>query len=133
MELEESLNTALRTWAPSVSNRVRPVRLPSGELLPALCFIRIGGPDRDRWQGGHTGLCQALFQIDVWGWSYAEVKAVAREVRLGITGHPRQMRLCEDGPKVCGMDLVADQDDFELAGEAYRVIMQVRITFQEET
>lgn len=132
MDLEASLNVALRAWVPLVASRVRPLRLPSGQVLPALVFFRVGG-FRDKAQTGTTGLADSLFQIDVWAWDYAQVKAVAREVRLGIVRHPRQTPLCDGGPLVCGLDIEDDTDDFELSGNAYRVIMQVHIWHQEET
>ena len=132
MVIEESLVAALELWAPLAESRVFPLRIESGTPLPSICVIRIGGIPRDEHLLGISGLCRTEFQIDCWAWSYADVKALAREVRLGIVRHPRQTALVQDGPRVGGMRLEDDTDDYSLSGEAYRVIMRVHVTHTEE-
>ncbi len=66
-----------------VGSRVQWALRPDARALPALSLHRIGG-ERDRTMSGRTGLVSSSLQIDCWGRTYAEAKALSRAVILAL-------------------------------------------------
>jgi hypothetical protein len=67
-----------------VGNRVSPGRRPQAGPLPDIVLTTISGAPVYSDQGEH-GLASARVQIDCWGRTYTEAKAVARAVKASIS------------------------------------------------
>ena len=80
--MEEDLRTQLLANAAVkalVAQRVTWVMRPQGSPIPAVVLHRIAG-GRDYTYGERESLTSPLIQIDCWGQTYAQAKALSRAV-----------------------------------------------------
>ncbi len=63
----------------TITDIVRPTRLPQGSPLPGIVVTRVSGGPLYVTEGG-AGLEKARFQVDCWGIDYTEVKLLAASV-----------------------------------------------------
>lgn len=103
-----------------VGNKVFALLIPPGTRLPCVTFQRIGGRPANTLCG-HSGLEEIDLQIDAWGRSYAEAKAVAKAVRVAMPA---------GGPRF-GAHLMEDQDLYEDGTAYFRVSMEYTVWFLE--
>lgn len=115
------------------ATRVYPKRLPQNPTLPALTYQKVSARHVSSMEGS-SNLQGALVQVDAYGRTYAEAKALVRQVQLALEG----FRGTAGGVNVQGVLFVTDQDmtddqDANLVGEQHRVSMDFRVWHQEPT
>lgn len=106
-----------------VGDNIFALHIPEGTRLPCLTFQRLAGEPANVLSG-HSGLEAITLQIDVWGKTYEETKALAKAVRAA-------MPPCG---AVWGAHLTADQDFYEDGNNLrnyYRVSMEYRVWYLE--
>lgn len=123
-EIEEALLTTMTTALGHA--RVYPMVLPEGVTLPAVRYTRLGS-DREVTMGSNPGMCHAMFQVDVWAATYAEVKADATTLR----GALERWRGTVEGIVIQDTMYLSDDDDYDPETKEYRVIIRIKITHLE--
>lgn len=129
MEIEEGLVTWLKAQSPVPAlGRIYPEGArPKQDPVPALTYLNVS--DVPAWSlSGAAGLSRARIQLNCWGGSYDETKALARTLRLLLDGYKGLMgtvsvtsvtRLSMQGP------LWDDQ------AKEYKIIMDFLIGYKE--
>lgn len=130
IDIASSLAQALVRWVPLVQGEVHAVTLPQPPVYPAVAYAMSGGT-RIRSMTGQSGLCRADVDLDCWARTYAEAKAIARQVRLGICSHLPQTAIADGGPIVGGIHLSGDRDDYDSAGQAFVVTIPCVVWYEE--
>lgn len=75
-----------------VDNRIYPIVLPQGPLLPAVTYQRVSG-EREETHDGPSGLARPRFQVSCWAQilpgvnAFDQARAVAEQVRLALDGY----------------------------------------------
>ena len=124
--IEQAIFTRLSGWLPLsalVEARIYPMRAPQNARLPFITYQRISGP-RLRSMQGASGQANPRLQVDVYGGSYASVKAAANEVRLALDNF-RGTIITGDGASVivrsCSLDGDRDFLDTDADPQIFRV------------
>lgn len=118
-ELEAAIKSRLGAYGgltALVASRVYPLQLPQRPTLPAVTYRRIDGP-REHAMGADPGLAHPRIQVDSWGASYADTKAVATQVR----GALQRWRGIAAGVEVLAVYLQGDEDGYEPETKQWRV------------
>lgn len=93
MVIEEGLYAYLAGYAgltALVDSRIYPLQAPEDAIYPLVVYQRISGP-RVYSHDGASGLAHPRFQITSWGEIYPDAKAVAKQVRLALSGYAGTM------------------------------------------
>ena len=103
-----------------VGNKVFPMVMPQGTLLPAVSFQKISGVPANCLYGP-TGLEEITVQIDAWAMSLSVVKNMAKAIRavMPTTG------------VTWGARLTMDEDLFDAEAKVYRICMSYDVWFLE--
>lgn len=102
---------------------------PEGTPLPAFTLRQIV-PGRRYTHDGANDLHMPLFQIDCWGTSYAQAKALRSAVIAAIES-PTVFGGFRFGPAFLSGDLDAPVEDLRGGGKAYRRILEFTIYWKE--
>jgi hypothetical protein len=100
--------------------RIYWVERPQSSALPSVTLQRIDGIP-DTAMRGKTGLCQSRVQVDCWGKTYTEAKAVARQIKGALSGHK--------GGIFKGIFQVDERDGSDAAATGGSRIFRVSIDF----
>lgn len=114
-----------------VGERITWATRPQASLLPAIVLHKISGAP-EYADEGEVGLLSARIQIDCWGGTYAEAKAVAREVMARLSGDGAAFN--QDNIEFLSCFNEDEQDSFErgTGGEdLYRVRQDFSIWYKE--
>ena len=103
-----------------VGKKIYALLIPPGTGLPCVTFQRIGGRPVNTLSGA-SGLEEISLQIDAWGKSYGQAKAVAKAVRAAMPPNG----------DVFGAHLIEDQDLYEDGTNYFRVSMEYTVWFLE--
>jgi hypothetical protein len=131
--VEEVLRTRLTGFsglASLVSARVYPLAMPQNVTYPAITYQRVSTV-RISAMGGDTGDVRARFQFDVYGATYASVRAVADQARLAL-----QRWNTTTGATICDIFLqndldMHDNDPSESTVRLFRVMMDFLVLYEE--
>lgn len=128
--LEEPLYDYLSTeLAPSVSDRVYPLRGPEGAGLPYVTYQRIStvrSYGHDPF-GLERAWVQARVQFTVWAAEAQVAIEVAEAVVAALSGYSGPMGSLSVGRA----DVVFEMDDYQPATKLYRRIVDVLFAYQE--
>lgn len=110
----ENVLTADVTVAALVVDRVYPVPMPQGVILPAISYQRVATVPHDDLEltQNHEWV---RVQVDSWASNYATAKALAAAVRLAM-----------QAPLVYGQ-LLTEMDDYDPDEKLHRVIQDFNI------
>lgn len=111
-----------------VGTRIYPLKLPQDDGLPAIRFQRISG-ERVRTLDGPTGLVRPRIQIDAYGKTYAEAKAVAEAVEALLDGYSGPAGT--DQIEAVSLETDRDLDENPLGEEAARVSMDFFVSYRK--
>lgn len=117
MNLESALRAQLladATVSGLIGTRLYPVVLPEGVQLPAVTYQRVSRtPARDL---GGVAYTQSRIQVDCWGRSYGDAKAVAHAVRAAA-GRPG----AQGDVRIMLGTTAGEMDSYEPDTQLYRV------------
>lgn len=121
MTIEAAIHARLSGWsdlAALVADQIYPLTAPQNAVPPFITYQRVSAP-RLRSTTGGSGQANPRFQIDAWAATYAEVKALAQQVRLALDN----FRGAVAGVTIRSCSLESDRDliDPEADPRLYRV------------
>lgn len=67
-----------------VADRIHPMLLPAGSVLPAITYQEIADEPQTDLSGGDGDMIRYRMQINVWASSYTGAKALAELVRIRL-------------------------------------------------
>jgi hypothetical protein len=70
-----------------VGDRIYPLKLPQGVILPAVTYQRISTPRVITHDQGTGGLAMPRFQFSAYDDGYSSVKAVIKQIREALNGY----------------------------------------------
>lgn len=98
-------------------DRIYPDRLPNTPVLPALVWQQISGV-RVYHLSGPSGRAEPRYQIDCWGSTKTQAKALSAAVRSSLSGFNGKLTTVRAVIK-----LDNERDDYDETIKAYRVIL----------
>lgn len=117
-----------------VNARLFPVILPQDPIFPCLSYQIISGP-RDYTQDGADGVVRFRVQCNLYGSTYAQVKALRDALESSVSGLHNQS-FGSPSVKVKGVFITNERDTFEQAlsqlppGAPYRKSVDLMITLE---
>lgn len=129
MSLEAGLHAFLLAdpaVAALIDTRLTPLILPQDPAYPAATYQRISA-SRLRSVDGPAGRGKPRLQLDCWGATYAQAKALAAAAGRALDGYKGLM----GSVQVDAVSLDNEQDVHEEEPEVYRVIQDYLISHQE--
>jgi len=130
MVIEEGLHAYLVGHAgltALVGARVYPLKAPDDAMYPLVVYQRISGP-RVYSHDGASGLSHPRFQLTSWGEIYPDAKAVAKQVRLAMSGYSGTMG---DDVAVDACFLVNELDRYDQETKRWGIIQDYMIWHHE--
>jgi hypothetical protein len=109
-----------------IGARMYPVILPQDPTYPAVRYAVVSAP-REHDHDGPNGLVRARVQVDVYGVTYASVKAVKEAIRGRLDGFRGNMA----GVTVGSAHLLSERDGFEDSAGVFDVSFDFSIWFHE--
>lgn len=108
-----------------IGNRLFPVKLPQSKTLPAATYQLINRtPEHEH---GDEIQYRHVFQIDIWGNSYAVVKQIADIIRIQLDGYRGPM-----GNMMESISFLRDErDDYDEKALLNRASMDFELWFKE--
>jgi hypothetical protein len=123
--IEEALVVFLRGLG-HVGDRVYPMRLPQGSILPAIVFQGISHTREDSHSG--PSLPHPRIQLNCWAETYGGAKNLSRQVRVALDGY----RGTWSGVEIQRVKVANMLDDQEEELSRYRVIIDIIVWYREE-
>ncbi len=134
--IEEAIFARLSGWAGLaglVGTSIYPMRAPQNVPAPYVVYQRISAPRLRSLLGG-SGQANPRIQIDAYGTSYAQSKAVAEQVRLALDNFRGTVRL-PDGTSVkigaCSLETDRDLIDGNMDPELFRTLHEFSLWHDE--
>lgn len=125
--IEEAINARLSSWpalAALIADRLYPMEAPQNAPAPYVIYQRITG-SRLRSIQGVSGQANPQFQIDAYGITYAQAKAVAAQVRLALDGFRGVINLPDGTAEIirsCSLEMDRDLKDTTAEPALFRVL-----------
>lgn len=116
-----------------IGDRVYPLRAPQNATAPFIIYQRVTGPRLRSLLGG-SGMANPRMQIDSYGLTYAQAKAVAKQVRLALDNFRGTVPLSDgQSVKVGAASLETDRDliDGNMDPELFRVLQEYSFWHEE--
>lgn len=124
LSIEEGLVYKLSTTAgiiALVSTRVYNIRIPQGATLPCITITRISTPRlHTHDSSGSAGTAYPRIQIDAWGTTHSNVKAIANAIRAALNGYKGTITSGADTVVVQGALTDDETIEFDPETELYR-------------
>ena len=111
-----------------VSTGIYPIRIPDGQALPALTYLRVSSRRVESMLGGTTALCFARFQFDCWARKYSTAKALAEQVRLALQGYTGTV----SGNTIFGVNFLNEVDLVDDDAQTFRTSADYLIHHNED-
>lgn len=124
--IEATLYNRLSTYAgltALVGTRIYPLIMPQGVTYPALVYQRISTVPRYACMGTDVGLVRTRIQVTAWGDTFAEVKAIANQVRQAL------QRWNPTG--VQDTFIVGEYDLFDETAEKFGAAVDAEVIYEE--
>lgn len=126
------LVTFLEGLSTVAGDRIYPQILPQKPTFPAITFNQVSGV-RERDLCGPTGRTKPRITINAWAERYADARALADQIRVGLSGFKGTIG---DSPGTTVDDLILDNEFDQYEDEAgtkgvHRVLQDYFISYVE--
>jgi len=128
MDFEEGLTAELSAVA-GLAGRVFPITAQQGVQVPYLTY-NLGGNERLQYLGGHDGLVQSQYQLDLYHSSYANLKAIKKAVIASIKSYV-QRNIGGSGPYIQQVEILNEFETYEESVKLFRGIIEFAVHYDE--
>lgn len=132
-DLEQAVQARLAGYAglaSLVAARIYPLVLPQKPTYPTVTYQRITSA-RASAMGSDPGVASVTIQVDAWGSTYANARAVAAQVRAALQRWRGTQAISGGSVEVLDSFIESDQDIYEEETATYRVRMDFLIWHRE--
>ncbi len=127
MTIEEGLYAYLSTYldlTALIKKRIYPQQIPESATIPAVTYFKVSTERPRSSIGGHDSITNTVFQISIFGLTYAEVEAIGDQVHAALLNYSGLMGTVA----VQGCFCVSEIDGYDDTAKEYYQYIDYQIT-----
>ncbi len=128
MDFEQGLTAELSAIA-GLASKVFPIMAAQGTVAPYLVYS-LGNNEREQHLGGHDGLVQSQYQLDLYHSTYSALKALKKLVIANIKTYGLR-NIGGTGPYMQQVEIINEFETYDGTVSLYKGIIEFNVYYDE--